>query len=256
MASLNVAARFDLIVEALTLVEEQGSVDLEAFAMQRSLTVDQLKQVLEPVLYLEFIDGVGNRYDGTHSYLVTERDELIVDSDNWLRDAVSVAPSPSHALQLLVAGTVAQSAMTRPLLDLDRALKRLNTVVDAAVTIDIARPRYVNLCEQALAHGNVLHLRYFAESRGEPREYDIEPGFVGSNWGHWYLMGHVAGVGTPRTFRIDRIIEATETDQACNPDTTLRLSQWWDLEEERRTLGQSWYDQEYTFLPANEPGAD
>lgn len=245
--ALKAAERFSLIADALALAEEQGGLDLVAYAAERSLTLTQVKDVLDPVLYLEFRDAVGELVDGSGAYLVTEEDHLVVSDEHWLGAARSTPPSPEHALRLMIAGMITKSVLPATI-GLDEALAKLVDVVDAPIVIESSRPRFTELCELALANARTIKFRYFSELNARRAEHEIEPGFVGSNWGRWYLIGHpcldLAVIGTEpvadnselRTFRIDRIIDAEVTERACAPDRSITLPDWWDLGDYRRAV--------------------
>jgi hypothetical protein len=233
--ALKAAERFALIAEALGRAEEQASVDLAEFAAEHALTLAQVKDVLEPVLYLEFRDSVGQLVDGSGAYLVTEDDQLVVSDGHWLGAARSTPPSPGHAVRLMIAGMIAKSVLPATI-GLDEALAKLAAVVDAAIVIEASRPRFTELCEQALASRRTLRFSYFSESNARRGDHEIEPGFVGSNWGRWYLIGHAVDGSGRRTFRIDRIIDGEVTETPCVPDLTITLPDWWDLDEYRRNV--------------------
>lgn len=233
--ALTVARRFDVIVDALGRAEELGELDLASFAAEHGIAVETLKQVLEPVLYLEFRDAVGDLVDGTSAYLVTEDDRLVVSDEHWLGVARSTPPSPEHAVRLMIAGLIAQTALPAAT-NLDSALAKLAGVVSAPLVIEAARPRFTDLCERALAAKRTIRFTYYAESSARRAEHEIEPSFVGSNWGNWYLIGRPVDGDGVRTFRIDRIIRAEITDRACVPDSSVTLPDWWDLDDWRRTV--------------------
>lgn len=235
MAALNAARRFAIITDALAHAEEEGGVPLSKLARDHDITVDKLKEVLDPILYLEFRDASGDVVDGTRSYFVDESDHLTVSGQHWLGVARSKAPDPDHALCMMIAAMIAKAVLPETL-GLDEALNKLAEVVAAPIVIESSRPEFTELCEQALANRHTLAFAYFSESNARRREWELEPGFVGSNWGRWYVIGHPVGSSEIRTFRIDRIIEARITDDTCIPDRSITLPDYWDLDEYRRSV--------------------
>ncbi len=235
MAALNAATRFAIIGDALTHAEEEGGVSLNELAATHGVTLETLKDILEPILYLEFRDAAGDLVDGTRNYLVTESDYLTVTEQHWLGVARSKAPDPEHALRMMIAAMIAKTVLPETA-GLDGALGKLASIVAAPIVIESSRPKFTELCEQALANRCTIAFAYFSESSAQRHEWVIEPGFVGSNWGRWYLIGHRAGSSEVRTFRIDRIIEARITDDTCVPDLSITLPDHWDLDEYRRSV--------------------
>lgn len=239
MAALRAARRFEIIADSLARAEEQGGVALAAIAGDHDIDLAQLKQVLEPVLYLQFRDAQGDMVDGSRAYLVSEDDWLQVTDEHWLGAAQSSPPSPDHALRLMIAAMITKAALGAAMSlgeALDGALGKLAAVVDAPIVIATDRPEFTSVCEQAFAAARTIEFEYFGELSARRSEYEIEPGYVGSNWGHWYLIGHPVGSSDVRTFRIDRMISARVTDRRCEPDRTLVLPDGFDLEEYRRTF--------------------
>jgi predicted DNA-binding transcriptional regulator YafY len=239
MAALPAARRFEIIADALARAEEQSGVDLAAVATDHHLDLAQLKRVLEPVLYLQFRDASGDLIDASRAYLVTEDDWLQVTDEHWLGAARSSAPTPDHALRLMIAAMIAKAALgsaTPRREALDAALAKLASVVDAPIVITTDRPEFTAVCELALNSAHTVEFDYFGELRAQRSHYEIEPGYVGSNWGHWYLIGHPVGRSEVRTFRIDRMISARLTDRDCVPDRALTLPDGFDLAEYRRTF--------------------
>lgn len=239
MAALPAARRYEIIADALARAEEQGGVALAAVAEDHDLDLARLKQVLEPVLYLQFRDASGDMIDASRAYLVTEDDWLQVTEEHWLGAARSSAPTPDHALRLMIAAMIAKAALGSATLRgaaLDAALAKLTAVVDAPIVIATDRPEFTAVCELAHATARTVEFDYFGELRAQRSHYEIEPGYVGSNWGHWYLIGHPVGCSEVRTFRIDRMISARVTDCGCAPDRALVLPDGFDLAEYRRTV--------------------
>jgi predicted DNA-binding transcriptional regulator YafY len=239
MAALPAARRYEIIADTLARAEEQSGVDLAAVAADHGLDLAQLKQVLDPVLYLQFRDASGDMIDASRAYLVTEDDWLQVTEEHWLGAARSSAPTPDHALRLMIAAMIAKAALasaTPRREALDAALAKLVAIVDAPIVIATDRPEFTAVCERALASARTVEFDYFGELSAQRRHYEIEPGYVGSNWGHWYLIGHPFGTGDVRTFRIDRMISARVSDRGCVPDRALVLPDGFDLAEYRRTF--------------------
>ncbi len=234
-----VKQRFEIIIAVFAQLEVTGEVDLVAFAAERGLTVQHLKEIITPVVFLQWRDRVGNITGADRAFLITEDDHLVIDEGHWLAAAQSAPPTAAHAVRLMVAAMSAQiifsdSGTSVP--GLEKALVKLKAVVNAAVEIKISIPPLVAACQDALKQKRNISFAYFGEASAQRNEYEIEPGFVGSAWGNWYLIGYIAGTRERRTFRIDRMISATVTDTPCEPDTSIALPDEFPLDEYKQTV--------------------
>ena len=230
------ADRLRALARVLALADERRAIALADAADEVGMTVAELRELLDPVLYLEWRDGDGEVRGEARAFLLTEDEHLVVTDQHWLRGLVSRPPDPASALRLFVAGVVLQAATSdTPLRALDRALDKLADVLDASVVVRVERPEFTDLCERAALRRHTLHVRYLSAVHGEPREHEIEPHLVASRWGHWYVLGRVVGQDGIVPFRIDRILDASPGERRFEPED-VELPEWWDLTEHEQTV--------------------
>jgi proteasome accessory factor C len=140
--------------------------------------------------------------------------------------------TPEEALALVAAlrmlsgvpGIVERAAI-------DRALAKLEATAGSAATADrvVAAPStngdagVVTTATDALARGRRLRLRYWVPARDEATERDVDPLQLFTTDGRAYLRGWCYSVDDLRTFRLDRVLEATVLDIPVDvPDETRR----------------------------------
>jgi proteasome accessory factor C len=140
--------------------------------------------------------------------------------------------TPEEALALVAAlrvlsevpGIVERSAIDRALAKLEAAAGTAAAAdrVVAAPSAD-SDPQIVTLATEALARGRRLHLRYWVPARDEATERDVDPIRLFTTDGRAYLAGWCYRVDDLRTFRLDRVLEATVLDVPVDvPDETRR----------------------------------
>lgn len=236
MARRTTADRLRLLAQALAMADERQAVALADAAAELGITVEDLRELLDPVLYLEWKDASGELRGETRAFMITEDDHLVVTDEHWLRGLASKPPDPPAALRLFTAGVVLQAATSRqPSHALDRALAKLTDVLQADVIVHVEPPHLTQLCEQQRRRGRTLRIRYLSAVHGEVREHEIEPHLVASRWGNWYVLGRIVGDDDIRPFRIDRIIEAEAGDGEFEPED-VALPDWWDMSEHEKTF--------------------
>lgn len=100
-----------------------------------------------------------------------------------------------------------------------------------------ARPAPVELLQDAVVRRRKVDLRYAART-GRPTRRLVDPWGLVDKDDVWYLVAGTAG--GRRTFRVDRIVEATLTDQVVERPADFALSREWervvDEAEHRRSL--------------------
>ncbi len=231
------AERLRLLARVLAMADERQAVRLTDAAAEVGIDVEGLRELLEPVLYLEWRDPLGDLHGETRAFLVTEDDHLVVTDEHWLRGLASKPPDPPSALRLFTAGVVLQAATSRqPSPALDRALAKLSDVLQADVVVHVEPPPWTQLCERQHRRRRTLRIRYLSAVHGEVREHELEPHLVASKWGNWYVLGRiVGGDGAIRPFRIDRIVEAEAGERTFEPEE-VELPDWWDMSEHEKTF--------------------
>jgi proteasome accessory factor C len=116
---------------------------------------------------------------------------------------------------------------------IERALAKLEAAAGTAAAADrvVAAPtpgadaQIVTTATDALARGRRLHLRYWVPARDEATERDVDPLRLFTTDGLAYLKGWCYRVDDLRTFRLDRVLEATMLDQPVDvPEAARKLA--------------------------------
>ncbi|MBV8952331.1 MAG: hypothetical protein JOZ99_15765, partial [Actinobacteria bacterium] len=160
MPPIPAARRFEIICGALALAEERNGIPLDDAAKELHVDVDQLRALLDPVLYLEFRTADGELVEAARAFLLNNDDVLTVDEGNWLRDLASDPPDPVVALRLLVAASVYQATTSRIWQPLDRALAKLRQYVAIELVLPVDHPDCLDTALEANRKGRSLRFRY------------------------------------------------------------------------------------------------
>jgi len=237
MAALTHAQRFAVLREVLAIAEERGSVPLADAAAEVGLTTEQLRAVLEPVLFLEFRDEEGELVSLSGAFLLDEHDRLSVDSGHWLRDLTVTPPDRDTALRLLVAATHVRALVPTPVPDLDRAAGKLQRHLQVILRMPVAPPPLLDVVQSAHARGRSIVVRYLSDGQDEARTRELLVWRVFAQWGRWYVRARDVTESEAKFFRIDRMLEATVGDTAFDPpDDAEGIPEWFDLSANLRTL--------------------
>jgi proteasome accessory factor C len=163
----------------------------------------------------------------------------LIDID-WHGDRVTLSNAEEIArpLRLTPEEALALVAALRVLSDvpgivdraaIDRVLAKLEAAAGTATASDrvVAAPSAsedattVTIVTDALARGRRLHLRYWVPARDEATERDVDPLRLFTTEGVVYLAGWCYRVDDLRTFRLDRVLEASILDEQVDvPDET------------------------------------
>jgi proteasome accessory factor C len=182
----------------------------ERFGLERSQLLDDLNVV---------------QFVGLPPYTPDTLIEVVFDGDRvWVRFAdVFSRPlrlTPSQALGLVAAGaalapTEGNGAAAGPLASgLAKLADLLGIAPDEAITIQLgtSRPEVLETLRRAVREQRRVHLDYFAYSRDQRTERDVDPYRVFAADGAWYLFGHCHLARGQRLFRVDRIYRADLLD--------------------------------------------
>lgn len=228
---------FEILREVLASVEEQGSVALNVAAAMVGLGPAELRDLLDPVLYLEFRErGDGDVISMTSAFLLTDEDVLVLDQGHWLRNLTVEPPDPDAALALLVAGTTMQAIATDATPDLDRALGKLAKTLDVTLRLPVEVPAHLEAVQDAVRECRSLRLRYLRDGGDEPSDREVLPWRVFAKWGHWYVHARPVDDDEPRYYRVDRILGAVAGDVRFDPPVDNDIPEWFDLSEHARTV--------------------
>jgi len=227
--------QFRALRDVLALAEERRGIRLDDAADHLGIARDDLREALDPVLFLEWRDALGELIGNAGAFILWEDGLLQVDGGHWLRSIASEPPSGANAVRLFLAGMIAR-AVVEATTPLDTAVAKLREIVAADVVFDPELPRFVTVCQAAHDDEAVLRVRYVSERYESPREFTIECHRVASKWGNWYVMARRDGDPEPRPFRIDRIVAAERTGESFTVDPTISLPEWFAIPESTVTL--------------------
>ena len=170
-----------------------------------------------------------------------------------------LALTPAQNLALLAAGS---ALLTTPGTDPDgplaRGLAKLARTVGAdpgrSLSVDLgdaAAGGQRELLASALEGDHQVRLRYYTLGRDRAEERVVDPWLLRNRDGHWYLSAYCHSADAPRTFRLDRILDAEvlETDRRHRPpaesDLALRPDEAAPLVELRVAEGYRWVAETY-----------
>jgi hypothetical protein len=249
MPALGKQRHFEILRQVLAMAEERHAVALDDAAAAVGVTPDQLRTLLDPVLYLDFRTGLGDLIDTSRSFLLTEDHTLIVDERHWLRDLASSPPSVDAALRLLVAGIAMQSMATGPTPDLDRAVEKLRGVVDTHLEVSVPAPASLPAARASWAQGRSLRFRYVRDNDDVASDREAVPYRVYCKWGHWYFQGRELHETEPKVFRVDRMHDASVGAIEFDPPLDAEIPDWFDLTEHERTVTLRLTEDQLNALP-------
>ena len=121
-----------------------------------------------------------------------------------------------EGFSLLAAASAAQELQgAEPDGPLARALAKLAAALGdpAAVAVDVDHPPLLDVVRAARDANERLAITYWSSGRDELGERTIDPHLVFAERGRWYVVADDSRTGERRTFRVDRITEATATGE-------------------------------------------
>jgi proteasome accessory factor C len=229
MPPLGKQRHFEILRQVLATAEERRAISLRDAAAEVGVSPDQLKDLLDPVLFLAFRTGLGDLIEQSRSFLLTEDDEIIVDEEHWLRDLAAEPPSPDVALRLLVAGVAMQSFATRETPDLDTVVEKLSGLVGAHLDVSVPAPAALEAARESWARGRSLRFRYLRDIDDVASDREAVPYRVFCKWSHWYFQGRELDDTEPKIFRIDRMRDAHLGIVEFDPPPDTEIPDWFDL---------------------------
>lgn len=236
MPPVAASRQFEIVTAVLALAEERNAIPLAEAAQIVDLPAETLRELLDPVLFLEFRDAYGELIVRTNAFLLDENGVLQVDTGHWLRDWDASTPSRDAALRLLVAATVYQAAADVHSPALDRALEKLRQLVAIEMVLPVDRPAYLDVALQALSEGRSLRFRYVKWKDDAASDREVLPWDVFGLWGHWYLYGPEVGTEQAKRWRVDRMDAAELGTVAFDAPDEVTRPEWFDLSAHRRRV--------------------
>lgn len=234
MPPVPASRHFEIISTVLALAEERGSIPLADAARAVGIPVEQLRALLDPVLYLEFRTADQEVVDQTRAFLLDD-DVLQVADGNWLRDLQSNPPSHEVALRLLVSATVYQATEPRsPALDSALAKLRARVAIDFVLPVD--QPPCFEIARAAHTARKSVRFRYVKWKDAVATEREVLPYAVFGKWGHWFVQGPEIGSDVRKEWRIDRMDAAVVGDDTFEMPDDVIVPDWLDLSELEHTV--------------------
>jgi proteasome accessory factor C len=175
--------------------------------------------------------GLPGHTPGDLMDVVWEGDRVTLSNADTIAKPLRLTPQEALALVAAlralsgVPGLVETAAI-------DRALGKLEAAAGSAVSGErVVAAGQIEIdatvmmaAKDALARGRRLHLRYWVPARDEETERDVDPIRLFTGDGATYLSGWCLQVDAMRTFRLDRVLEATVLDAAAQPHDDARVS--------------------------------
>ncbi len=161
-----------------------------------------------------FVSGLPGYGPGDLMVAYIDGDEVVVDLADYFARPVRL--TAAEGLALLAAGMALASSGAAPEA-LPSAVAKLTAVLvpdDGTLAVGLpAPPEVVGTLRAAAERGEVVRLTYTSLGRGETTVREVEPWWVFSTLGNWYLSGHCRQAQGERVFRVDRIREAAPTGE-------------------------------------------
>jgi predicted DNA-binding transcriptional regulator YafY len=226
---------FDVIRVVFALAEERDGIPLDEAARAVDLDPESVRSLIDPVLYLEFRDDLGEFIDQTRAFIIDEDDIVRVDEGHWLRGLVAVAPSPLVALRLYAAARTAAGWLAEPPAALRSAMRKLEDLLEGSVVMPSDRPMHLDACVAASRSRRAIRIVYTNDA-GETSTREIEPRHVYANWGKWYIQGPTIGDAVVKSWRVDRVHDVVELDASFARPGPLDIPDRFDLTEYERQV--------------------
>jgi proteasome accessory factor C len=193
------------------LIERPGA-SLEEAAEAFGATPQQIRKDL--VEHLDFcgLPGLGG---GALFDVEVVGDRIVVAMADEL--ARPLRPTPAEALRLVLTVDAVAEVLGDELPALGRAAAKVRDALGVpervADVLESSSTAVVVEVRRALARGRRVQLLYQGRGDEAPRVRTVDPWRVQVVAGAWYLQGHDDEAGALRTFRLDRVAEATVTDE-------------------------------------------
>lgn len=204
-ADARVARAIDLLV---FLTAQEGCSSTRAAACE-ALSTD------EPGLRetLDIVTSLGDRLTGARAVIVEEGDSLAL-----IGDAARMKPLRLSLEEGMVLGHVLSAVHLAPEARerAERSLAPLGVVPEQDVIADTAAygPHYLTLSE-AIRCGARCTLLYRSSSDERARERTVDPGYLQTDRGTAYLVAWDVDQDAQRRYRLDRVEDASLTDDSA-----------------------------------------
>src|SRR5690606_10439384 len=166
---------------------------------------------------------------GVHPFTPAELIDVVLEDDRvWVRYADYFARplrlTPAQGLALVAAGSSLLSVPgSDPSGPLARALAKVAAVLGVepgeAVDVDLgpAEDEVFATLQRAIGEHRAVEIDYYGYGRDERSARVIEPHRLYAHEGHGYVAAYCRRATDDRVFRVDRVREATVTDESFDP---------------------------------------
>ncbi|MEM8619220.1 MAG: WYL domain-containing protein [Actinomycetota bacterium] len=215
--------RLRRLLVMLPWLMERGEVPLEEVATRFDASVDELEHDLELVAMC----GLPPFVDEMVDVFIDDGVVVIGVPRLFTRPLRLTAP---EGFTLLTAGRAAMQLpgadpagpLASGLAKIGDALHDIGIVDDApgddtaGLVLELDRPALVDTFVDAVADGDEFEIVYYSPASDTTTTRRVVPRHVFADGGHWYVVADDDRSGERRTFRIDRIDDATRTG-GCGP---------------------------------------
>lgn len=216
MSRLTATDRLRRLLAVIPWVSGRGDVALSEIAERFDYPIERLRRDLTEVV----------QFVGVYPYTPDMLIEVLLDEENErvrfeLADYFTspLRLTPEEALSLVSAGLGLLGTSAGEGGALERALTKVSDRFDLhlgdeiEVSLGGADAEIVSQTRQAVADRRSIVIGYYSLHRGETTERTVEPHHVFSESGEWYMRGFCRLADAVRTFRLDRVISLTVTDE-------------------------------------------
>lgn len=240
MPPVSASRKFEIVTAALALAEERDGVALADAARILGVSREQLRDLLDPVLFLEYRDAAGDVITKASEFLLDEHDVLQVDlaGSNWLRDLAATAPSSEALVRLFLAATNYQATSSTTSPALDRALDTLRGLVAVEMVVPADRPAIVEILAEAQARRRSVRFRYVNFKDDTAKEREVFPYDLYYDWGKWMLVGPEvhAPEGPVKNWRLAGMQDVELADSTFDRPPPQERAERFDLSALNRTV--------------------
>jgi proteasome accessory factor C len=218
--------RFKRLLQLVPYVLERPGVEVEDVCERFDISRTQLVADLN----LLFVCGLPGYGPGDLIEAFIDGDRVVIRTAEYFKRPPRLTAEEGL---LLYAGARALEAAGVANEVLDRAMKRLEEVLGEEVldrvTIGVDNAGDLGRLRRALETRKRVHLKYYAHSKDEVTDRDVDPWALFVASGFWYLVGWCHRVNDERVFRVDRILESRVLDTDVEVPQDLDLTKYESL---------------------------
>ena len=220
MSRLNATDRLRRLLAVIPWVSGRGEVSLTEIADRFDYPLDRLRRDLTEVV--QFVGVYPHTPDMLiEVYLDEEHERVRFELADYFTSPLRL--TPEEGLSLVSAGLGLLGSARGDDTALERALTKVADKFDVALGDDIevslggASAATVEQAMRAANEHRCLEIEYHSLHRGSASHRTVEPHSVFTQDGEWYLRAWCRLAGAERTFRLDRVLSMTTTDETFDP---------------------------------------